>query len=167
MVFPEGDKTGLEADDDDACWMGVRAGGKCGKVGVCVMCEWCNLNWATEEIEPAPTVDIDGWCESERLVKEAPSSGWLLCTITLLLVACVCSDVDDGWPLPDISIFYNIFLSLQTISAFEQSWTWKCHSIPAIDSYEYFTQISDYNLDIQTVWPLQAEFLHLRPGDTI
>lgn len=46
------------------------------------------------------------WCISERLAKETPSSGWLLCTITLLLVACVwCDVVDDGWP-PEISIIF-------------------------------------------------------------
>lgn len=112
-IFPGGDKTGLEADDEDACWNddGVRADGKCGNAGVgwICECEWCDFNWATDEIEPAPrpTDAVCEWCKlwiSERLVREAPSSDWLLWTITLLLVACVWCDVDDGWPVPEISI---------------------------------------------------------------
>lgn len=45
-------------------------------------------------------------CISERLVRDTPSSGWLLCTMTLLLVAEVWCDVDDGWP--DSSIIYHL-----------------------------------------------------------
>lgn len=125
-VFPGGDKIGLDADDEDACWMdGVRVAPKWAD-DVCwaCKCDWCNecsFVWdpecgAIDEIDPLPIpVAVAAgvwwwwwWCNwwiSERLVKETPSSGWLLCTITLLLVACVWCDVDDGWP-PEISIIF-------------------------------------------------------------
>lgn len=116
-VFPGGDNIGLDADDDDACW-------RCAPKwpGVWCKCDWCNecnFVWdadggAIDEIDALPKPDANKcgawWCNwwiSERLVKETPSSGWLLCTITLLLVACVWCDVEDGWP-PEISIIFLI-----------------------------------------------------------
>lgn len=125
--FPGGDKIGLDADDDDACWMmdGVRVAPKCGGVCCACKCDWCNECNFGCDIEPVlrPDTEAPGawwwwwWCNwwiSERLVKETPSSGWLLCTITLLLVAWVWCDVDDGWP-PEISIIFSMHNSQQTI----------------------------------------------------
>lgn len=115
--FLNGDKIGLEADEDEACWTndGVRVDGQ-DSVEICCPCkckcecEWCNFDWVADEMElalgaaaddTAIACEWDKLCRSEIFVKVAPSSGWLLWTITLLLVVdWVWLEVEDGAPEP-------------------------------------------------------------------